>query len=84
MMKTEEIEEGEMCPYCGVLAISFDGEEMVHCPNCTALLFNADFLHDILPTDLKDEEIEFVREEEAGWEESDQTDFGDSEVDGNY
>jgi hypothetical protein len=48
------------------------------------LLFNADFLHDILPTDLDDEEIEFVREEEAGWEESDQTDFGDPEVDGNY
>jgi beta-glucosidase len=28
-MKTEEIEEGEVCPYCGVLPITFDGEEVV-------------------------------------------------------
>ena len=42
------------------------------------------FLHDILPMDLDDEEIEFVREEEAGWDEADRTDFGDPEIDGNY
>ena len=39
-MKTEEIEEGEVCPYCGVLPISFDGEEMVHCPNCASQLLS--------------------------------------------
>ena len=83
-MKTEEIEEGEVCPYCGGLPISFDDEEMVNCPSCGSQLFNADFLHDILPLDLDDEEIEFVREEEAGWDEADRTDFGDPEIDGNY
>ena len=83
-MKTEEIEEGEVCPYCGVLPITFDGEEMVQCPNCALQLFNADFLHDILPLDLDDEEIEFVREEEAGCDEGDRTDFGDPEIDDNY
>ena len=83
-MKTEEIEECEVCPYCGVLPITFDGEEMVQCPNCALQLFNADFLHDILPLDLDDEEIEFVREEEAGWDEGDRTDFGDPEIDDNY
>lgn len=57
---------------------------MVQCPNCALQLFNADFLHDILPLDLDDEEIEFVREEEAGWDEGDRTDFGDPEIDDNY
>jgi hypothetical protein len=57
---------------------------MVYCPNCASQLFNADFLHDILPMDLDDEEVEIVRDEEADWEETDRTDFGDPEVDGNY
>jgi uncharacterized Zn finger protein (UPF0148 family) len=83
-MKTEEIEDGDVCPYCGVLSIFFEGEEEVICPSCGSQLYNADFLHDILPMDLDDEEIEFVREEEAGWDEADRTDFGDPEIDGNY
>jgi uncharacterized Zn finger protein (UPF0148 family) len=83
-MKTEEIEDGDVCPYCGVLAIFFEGEEEVICPSCGSHLFNSAVPHDILPNDLDDEEVEIVRDEEAGWEEADRTDFGDPEIDGNY
>lgn len=83
-MKTEEIEEGEACPYCGVLPISFDGEEMVNCPSCGSLLYNADLMLDILPLDLDDEDIEVIRKDEADWEKADRTDFGDPEIDGDY
>ena len=83
-MKTEEIEDGDVCPYCGVLAIFFEGEEEVICPSCGSHLFNSAVPHDILPNDLDDEEVEIVRDEEAGWDEADRTDFGDPELDGNY
>ena len=83
-MKTEEIEDGDVCPYCGVLAIFFEGEEEVICPSCGSHLFNSAVPHDILPNDLDDEEVEIVRDEEAGWEEADRTDFGDPEIDGDY
>ena len=83
-MKTEEIEDGDVCPYCGVLAIFFEGEEEVICPSCGSHLFNSAVPHDILPNDLDDEEVEIVRDEEAGWDEADRTDFGDPEIDGNY
>jgi DNA-directed RNA polymerase subunit RPC12/RpoP len=84
MMKTEEIEDGDVCPYCGVLAIFFEGEDELACPSCGSQLFNSAVPHDILHNDLDDEEIEIVRAEEADWEEADRTDFGDPEVDGDY
>jgi uncharacterized Zn finger protein (UPF0148 family) len=83
-MKTEEIEDGDVCPYCGVVTIFFDGEDEVICPSCGSQLFSSAVPHDILPNDLDDEEVEIVRAEEAGWEEEDRTDFGDPEIDGNY
>ena len=39
-MKSDEIEEGSPCPFCGVIAIVFDGAADITCPNCGAELNN--------------------------------------------
>jgi len=39
-MKTEELEDGDVCPYCGVLAIFFEGAADISCPNCGSELIN--------------------------------------------
>lgn len=39
-MKTEELEDGDVCPNCGVLAISFEGAADTLCPNCGTELIN--------------------------------------------
>ena len=53
-MKTEEIEDGDVCPYCGVLPIFFDGEPMINCPNCASELYNVGLDDDVSSTDLDD------------------------------
>jgi len=39
-MKTEELEDGDVCPYCGVLVIFFEGAADTLCPNCGSGLIN--------------------------------------------
>ena len=51
-MKTEELEDGDVCPYCGVLAIFFDGAPMINCPNCSSELYNVGLDDEVSATDL--------------------------------
>ena len=39
-MKSDEIEEGSPCPFCGAIAIVFDGAADITCPSCGAELIN--------------------------------------------
>ena len=39
-MKSDEIEEGSPCPFCGAIPIVFDGAADITCPNCGAELNN--------------------------------------------
>jgi predicted RNA-binding Zn-ribbon protein involved in translation (DUF1610 family) len=39
-MKSDEIEEGSPCPFCGAVAIVFDGAADITCPSCGAELIN--------------------------------------------
>ena len=39
-MKSDEIEEGSPCPFCGAIAIAFDGAADITCPSCGAELIN--------------------------------------------
>ena len=39
-MKSDEIEEGSPCPFCGAIAIVFDGAAYIICPSCGAELNN--------------------------------------------
>ena len=51
-MKTDEIEDGNVCPYCGVLPIFFDGAPMINCPNCASELYNVGLDDEVSGTDL--------------------------------
>ena len=51
-MKTDEIEDGDVCPYCGVLPIFFDGAPMINCPNCASELYNVGLDDVVSGTDL--------------------------------
>ena len=39
-MESDEIEEGSPCPFCGAIAIVFDGAADITCPSCGAELIN--------------------------------------------
>ena len=51
-MKTDEIEDGDICPYCGVLPIFFDGAPMINCPSCATELYNVGLDDEVSATDL--------------------------------
>jgi hypothetical protein len=51
-VKTDEIEDGDVCPYCGVLPILFDGAPMINCPNCATELYNVGLDDEVSATDL--------------------------------
>ena len=59
-MKSDEIEEGSPCPFCGAIAIVFDGAADITCPNCGAELINisVDDYVDGDDLDLLDSEID--------------------------
>ncbi|MCX6514290.1 MAG: hypothetical protein NTW88_05380 [Actinobacteria bacterium] len=59
-MKSDEIEEGSPCPFCGVIAIVFDGAADITCPSCGAELINisVDDYVDGDDLDLLDSEID--------------------------
>lgn len=59
-MKSDEIEEGSPCPFCGAIAIVFDGAADITCPNCGAQLINisVDDYVDGDDLDLLDSEID--------------------------
>ena len=51
-MKTEELEDGDVCPYCGVLPIFFEGAPMINFPNCASELYNVGLDDEVSATDL--------------------------------
>lgn len=59
-MKSDEIEEGSPCPFCGTIAIVFDGAADITCPSCGAELINisVDDYVDGDDLDLLDSEID--------------------------
>jgi hypothetical protein len=59
-MKSDEIEEGSPCPFCGAIAIVFDGAADITCPSCGAELINisVDDYVDGDDLDLLDSEID--------------------------
>jgi len=40
-MSVEAVEEGGICPFCGIV-VNFYGEGMIDCPNCGSELVNAE------------------------------------------
>ena len=71
-MKSDEIEEGSPCQFCGAIAIVFDGAADVTCPSCGAELINisVDDYVDGDDLDLLDNEID-----SDGFGSSDEGDF---------
>ncbi len=79
-MKSDEIEDGNPCPFCGATAVFFDGAADITCPNCGAELINISIDDNVDGNDLDlldidsemDDMEEFIGE---GFESSDEGDF---------
>jgi predicted RNA-binding Zn-ribbon protein involved in translation (DUF1610 family) len=71
-MKSDEIEEGSPCPFCGSITIAFDGAADITCPSCGAELINIsiDDYVDGNNLDVIDSEMDG-----EGYESSDEGDF---------
>ena len=86
-MKTEELEDGDVCPYCGVLPIFFDGAPMINCPNCASELYNVGLDDEVSATDLDEldpdsDEIDDADDANGGDNDSDSdSNFGGDEGD---
>ena len=74
-MKSDEIEEGSPCPFCGAIAIVFDGAADITCPSCGAELINisVDNYVDGDDLDLLDSDIDDIDSDDFG--SSDEGDF---------
>ena len=74
-MKSDEIEEGSPCPFCGAIAIVFDGAADITCPSCGAELINisVDDYVDGDDLDLLDSDIDDIDSDDFGL--SDEGDF---------
>ena len=74
-MKSDEIEEGSPCPFCGAIAIVFDGAADITCPSCGAELINisVDDYVDGDDLDLLDSDIDEINSDDFGL--SDEGDF---------
>ena len=74
-MKSDEIEEGSPCPFCGAIAIVFDGAADITCPRCGAELINisVDDYVDGDDLDLLDSDIDEINSDDFGL--SDEGDF---------
>ena len=74
-MKSDEIEEGSPCPFCGAIAIVFDGAADITCPSCGAELINisVDEYVDGDDLDLLDSDIDDIDSDDFG--SSDEGDF---------
>jgi hypothetical protein len=74
-MKSDEIEEGSPCPFCGAIAIVFDGAADITCPSCGAELINisVDDYVDGDDLDLLDSDIDEINSDDFG--SSDEGDF---------
>jgi hypothetical protein len=73
-MKSDEIEEGSPCPFCGAIAIMFDGAADITCPSCGTELINIS-IDDYVDGD--DLDVLDVLDGEIGGIDSD--DFGSSD-----
>ena len=76
---TAEIEDGDPCPYCGSLAIFFEGGADATCPNCGSELYNSAIDDNVDGNDLDEIESNDV--------DSVDSDYGfdeDGESDGDY
>ena len=71
-MKSDEIEEGNPCPFCGAIAIVFDGAADITCPNCGAELINISIDDYVDGNDLDVIDSEMDGE---GYESSDEGDY---------
>jgi len=74
-MKSDEIEEGSPCPFCGAIAIVFDGAADITRPSCGAELINisVDDYVDGDDLDLLDSDIADIDSDDFG--SSDEGDF---------
>ena len=85
-MKTDEIEDGDVCPYCGVLPIFFDGAPMINCPNCATELYNVGLDDEVGATDLDEldpdiDDLDDVDDANDGGSDSDGDSSGGDEGD---
>ena len=71
-MKSDEIEEGSPCPFCGAIAIAFDGAADITCPSCGAELINISIDDYVDGNDLDVIDSEMDGE---GYESSDEGDY---------
>lgn len=73
---TDEIEDGDPCPYCGSLAIFFEGEADATCPSCGSELYNSAIDDNVSGSDLDEIDSDDVDDVDAeyGFDEG-----GDSE-----
>jgi DNA-directed RNA polymerase subunit RPC12/RpoP len=74
-MKSDEIEDGSPCPYCGVLAIFFDGAADITCPNCGSELINISTDDNVDGNDLDLLDMDIDMEDGEAFESSDEGDF---------
>jgi len=62
-----EIEDGDPCPFCGALAIFFEGESDVTCPNCGSELYNSAIDDNVGGNDLDEIDSEDVDDIESDY-----------------
>ena len=74
-MKSDEIEDGSPCPYCGVLAIFFDGAADITCPNCGSELVNILIDDNVDGNDLDLLDMDTDMDDGDAFESSDEGDF---------
>jgi len=74
-MKSDEIEDGSPCPYCGVLAIFFDGAADITCPNCGSELINISIDDSVDGNDLDLLDMDIDMDDGEAFESSDEGDF---------
>ena len=75
---TAEIEDGDPCPFCGSLAIFFEGEADTSCPSCGSELYNSAVDDNVSGNDLDEIDSEDIDEVESDYGFDD---GGDSESD---
>ncbi|MEY2775079.1 MAG: hypothetical protein RLZZ16_413 [Actinomycetota bacterium] len=66
-VRTEEIEDGDPCPFCGSLAIFFEGEADTTCPSCGSELYNSAIDDNVGGNDLDEIDSEDVDDVESDY-----------------
>ena len=74
-MKSDEIEEGSPCPFCGAIAIMFDGAADITCPSCGTELINISIDDYVDGDDLDLLDMDIDMDDGEAFESSDEGDF---------